>query len=152
MCIRDSFNISLPLTLAILEGLTVAVGGEKFIIPINVVIESLQPKPDQLKTVNGRQVVQVRGEYLPIIRLHRLFNLEPEVQEPERGILVLVEGDGERGAILVDTLLDEQQVVVKSIETNFRRVEGSAGATILGDGRVALILDLTELFQMHKKF
>ncbi|WP_085811675.1 chemotaxis protein CheA [Geoanaerobacter pelophilus] len=145
------FTISLPLTLAILEGLTVAVGGEKFIIPINVVIESLQPKPDQLKTVNGRQVVQVRGEYLPIIRLHRLFNLEPEVQEPERGILVLVEGDGERGAVLVDRLLDEQQVVVKSIETNFRRVEGSAGATILGDGRVALILDLTELFQMHKK-
>lgn len=145
------FTISLPLTLAILEGLTVAVGGEKFIIPINVVIESLQPKPDQLKTVNGRQVVQVRGEYLPIIRLHRMFNLESRVIEPERGILVLVEGDGERGAILVDALLDEQQVVVKSIETNYRRVEGSAGATILGDGRVALILDLTELFLMHKK-
>uniref|UniRef100_C6E423 Chemotaxis protein CheA n=1 Tax=Geobacter sp. (strain M21) TaxID=443144 RepID=C6E423_GEOSM len=145
------FTISLPLTLAILEGLTVAVGGEKFIIPINVVIESLQPKPDQLKTVNGSQVVQVRGEYLPILRLHRMFNLESRVIEPERGILVLVEGDGERGAILVDALLDEQQVVVKSIETNYRRVEGSAGATILGDGRVALILDLTELFLMHKK-
>lgn len=145
------FTISLPLTLAILEGLTVAVGGEKFIIPINVVIESLQPKADQLKTVNGRQVVQVRGEYLPIIRLHRMFNLESQVIEPEHGILVMVEGDGERGAILVDALLDEQQVVVKSIETNYRRVEGSAGATILGDGRVALILDLTELFLMHKK-
>ncbi|ACH38067.1 sensor histidine kinase CheA associated with MCPs of class 36H [Citrifermentans bemidjiense Bem] len=145
------FTISLPLTLAILEGLTVAVGGEKFIIPINVVIESLQPKPDQLKTVNGRQVVQVRGEYLPIIRLHRIFNLESQVVEPEHGILIMVEGDGERGAILVDALLDEQQVVVKSIETNYRRVEGSAGATILGDGRVALILDLTELFLMHKK-
>ncbi|QWV92498.1 chemotaxis protein CheW [Geomonas oryzisoli] len=145
------FTISLPLTLAILEGLSVAVGEEKFIIPLNVVIESLQPSAEQLKSVNGREVVQVRGEYLPILKLHRIFNLEAEVTEPQRGILVLVEADGERGAILVDALLDEQQVVVKSIETNYRRVEGSAGATILGDGRVALILDLPELFSMHKK-
>ncbi|GFO64886.1 chemotaxis protein CheW [Geomonas paludis] len=145
------FTISLPLTLAILEGLSVAVGEEKFIIPLNVVIESLQPKPEQLKSVNGRDVVLVRGEYLPILKLHRIFNLEAEVTEPQRGILVLTEADGERGAILVDALLDEQQVVVKSIETNYRRVDGSAGATILGDGRVALILDLPELFTMHKK-
>jgi len=145
------FTISLPLTLAILQGLSVAVGGEKFIIPLNVVIESLQPKAGQLKSVNGREVVQVRGEYLPILKLHRIFNLETEATEPQQGILVLVEADGERGAILVDALLDEQQVVVKSIETNYRRVEGSAGATILGDGRVALILDLSELFAMHRK-
>ena len=144
-------TISLPLTLAILEGLSVAVGAEKFIIPINVVIESLQPKPDQLKSVNGREVVQIRGDYLPILRLHQLFGLEPEVLAPERGILILVEAEGERGAIMVDALLDEQQVVVKSIETNYKRVEGSAGATILGDGRVALILDLTALFMMHRK-
>ncbi|WP_136526154.1 chemotaxis protein CheW [Geomonas ferrireducens] len=144
-------TISLPLTLAILDGLSVAVGGEKFIIPLNVVIESLQPKAEQLKTVNGREVVQVRGEYLPILKLHSMFNLETEVTEPCRGILVLVEADGERGAVMVDALLDEQQVVVKSIETNYRRVEGSAGATILGDGRVALILDLPELFMMHRQ-
>ena len=143
-------TISLPLTLAILEGLSVAVGGEKYIIPINVIIESLQPKPEQLKSVNGRQVVQVRGDYLPILRLHQLFNLESEAVSPERGILVLVELEGERAAILVDALLDEQQVVVKSIETNYRKVEGSSGATILGDGRVALILDVTELFLMQK--
>jgi len=143
-------TISLPLTLAILEGLSVAVGGEKYIIPINVIIESLQPKPEQLKSVNGRQVVKVRGDYLPILRLHQLFNLESKVVSPERGILVLVELEGERAAILVDALLDEQQVVVKSIETNYRKVEGSSGATILGDGRVALILDVTELFLMQK--
>ena len=143
-------TISLPLTLAILEGLSVAVGTEKFIIPLNVIIESLQPKPDQLKSVNGRQVIQVRGDYLPILRLHQLFNMETEVLAPERGILVLVEMDGERGAIMVDALLDEQQVVVKSIETNYRKVPGSAGATILGDGRVALILDVSELFMMRK--
>ncbi|HBA90141.1 MAG TPA: chemotaxis protein CheA [Geobacter sp.] len=144
-------TISLPLTLAILEGLSVAVGGDKFIVPLNVIIESLQPKPDQLKSVNGREVVQVRGDYLPILRLYRLFDLEAEATLPERGILVLVEVDGEKGAIMVDALLDEQQVVVKSIETNYRKVEGSAGATILGDGRVALILEVTELFAMQRK-
>ncbi len=101
--------------------------------------------------MNGREVVQVRGEYLPILKLHSIFNLETEVTEPCRGILVLVEADGERGAVMVDALLDEQQVVVKSIETNYRRVEGSAGATILGDGRVALILDLPELFMMRRQ-
>jgi len=144
-------SISLPLTLAILNGLSVAVGTEKFIIPLNSIIESLQPKPEQLKSVNGRQVVQVRGEYLPILRLHELFNIETEIREPTRGILVLVDLDGEKAALLVDALLDEQQVVVKSLETNYRRVEGSAGATILGDGRVALILDVTELFMMQKR-
>jgi two-component system, chemotaxis family, sensor kinase CheA len=143
-------SISLPLTLAILNGLSVAVGDEKFIIPLNSIIESLQPKAEQLKSVNGRQVIAVRGEYLPILRLHELFNIETEVREPERGILVLVDLEGEKAALMVDGLLDEQQVVVKSIETNFRKVEGSAGATILGDGRVALILDVTELFMMQK--
>jgi two-component system, chemotaxis family, sensor kinase CheA len=146
-CVR----ISLPLTLAILNGLSVAVGGEKFIIPLNSIIESLQPNPEQLKSMNGRQVVAVRGDYLPILRLHELFDIKDAVQEAQRGILVLVDLDGEKAALLVDALLDEQQVVVKSIETNFRKVEGSAGATILGDGRVALILDVTELFMMQKR-
>jgi len=144
-------SISLPLTLAILNGLSVAVGSEKFIIPLNSIIESLQPKPEQLKSVNGREVVAVRGDYLPILRLHQLFDIEAAVREPTHGILVLVDLEGERAALLVDALLDEQQVVVKSIETNYRKVEGSAGATILGDGRVALILDVTELYLMQKR-
>jgi len=144
-------SISLPLTLAILNGLSVSVGAEKFIIPLNSIIESLQPKPEQLKSVNGRQVVAVRGDYLPILRLHQLFDIETAIQEPARGILVLVDLDGEKAALLVDALLDEQQVVVKSIETNYRKVEGSAGATILGDGRVALILDVSELYLMQKR-
>jgi two-component system chemotaxis sensor kinase CheA len=144
-------SISLPLTLAILNGLSVAVGAEKFIIPLNSIIESLQPKPEQLRSMNGRQLVTVRGDYLPILRLHELFDIATEVRDPERGILVLVDLDGEKGALLVDALLDEQQVVVKSLETNYRKVEGSAGATILGDGRVALILDVTELFAMQKR-
>jgi two-component system, chemotaxis family, sensor kinase CheA len=144
-------SISLPLTLAILEGLSVAVGAEKFIVPLNSIVESLQPKTEQLSSVNGREVVKVRGDYLPIIRLHRLFEVQQAVQSPEQGILVLVDLDEERGALMVDALLDEHQVVVKSIETNYRKVEGTAGATILGDGRVALILELSELITMNKR-
>jgi two-component system chemotaxis sensor kinase CheA len=143
-------TISLPLTLAILDGLSVAVGGEKFIIPLNSIIESLQPTTDNLKTVNGKNLVHVRGDYIPIIPLFELFNLQAGVTEAEKGILILIDVEGEKAAVLVDALLDEHQVVIKSIETNYRKVEGAAGATILGDGRVALILDVGSLLQMHK--
>ncbi len=142
-------TISLPLTLAILDGLSVAVGEEKFIIPLNAIIESLQPTPDQLKTVNGRTVVQVRGDYIPLIPLFELFNLPTLVTGPDNGILVLIDVEGEKAALLVDSLLDEHQVVIKSIETNYRKVPGTAGATILGDGRVALILDVHSLLKMR---
>lgn len=141
-------TISLPLTLAILDGLSVAVGGEKFIIPLNAIIESLQPRSEEIKSVNGRTVVHVRGEYLPLLPLHELFNLEPAVTRPEEGIVVLVDVEGEKAALLVDALLDEHQVVIKSLEANYRKVEGTAGATILGDGRVALILDVHALLRM----
>ncbi len=144
-------TISLPLTLAILDGLSVAVGDEKFIIPLNSIIESLQPVADNLKTVNGKNLVQVRGDYIPIIPLFELFNLQAKVTEAAKGILVLIDVEGEKAAVLVDALLDEHQVVIKSIETNYRKVEGAAGATILGDGRVALILDVGSLLQMHRK-
>lgn len=143
-------TISLPLTLAILDGLSVAVGDEKFIIPLNSIIESLQPEAASLKTVNGKKVVQVRGDYIPIIPLYELFNMQALVTEPEQGILILIDVDGEKAALLVDALLDEHQVVIKSIETNYRKVDGTAGATILGDGRVALILDVNSLLQMRK--
>lgn len=143
-------TISLPLTLAILDGLSVAVGAEKFIIPLNSIIESLQPTAASLKSVNGKNVVQVRGDYIPIIPLYQLFNMDARVTEPEKGILVLVDTEGEKAALLVDALLDEHQVVIKSIETNYRKVDGTAGATILGDGRVALILDVGSLLQMRK--
>ncbi len=144
-------TISLPLTLAILDGLSVAVGDEKFIIPLNAIIESLQPAPASLKTVNGARVVQVRGDYIPIIPLYELFHMQALVTEPEHGILVLIDVEGEKAAILVDALLDEHQAVIKSIETNYRTVDGTAGATILGDGRVALILDVASLLQMRKR-
>jgi two-component system chemotaxis sensor kinase CheA len=144
-------TISLPLTLAILDGLCVGIGNQKFIIPLSSIIESLQPTKESLNTVNGNQVVQMRGEYIPIIPLFELFNLKTEITEPEKGILILIDVDGEKAAILVDSLLDELQVVIKSIEDNYRKVEGAAGATILGDGRVAMILDAHSLFAMSNK-
>jgi two-component system chemotaxis sensor kinase CheA len=144
-------TISLPLTLAILDGLSVAVGEEKFIIPLNSIIESLQPTSGNLKTVNGKNLVRVRGDYIPVIPLFELFNLQSQITEAEKGILILIDVEGEKAAVLVDALLDEHQVVIKSIETNYRKVEGAAGATILGDGRVALILDVGSLLQMHKR-
>ena len=144
-------TISLPLTLAILDGLSVAVGDEKFIIPLNSIIESLRPTAESLKSVNGKNVVHVRGDYIPIVPLYELFNMDARVTEPEKGILILIDVEGEKAALLVDALLDEHQVVIKSIETNYRKVDGTAGATILGDGRVALILDVNSLLQMRKK-
>lgn len=144
-------TISLPLTLAILDGLSVGIGNHKFIIPLSSIIESLQPTKESLNTINGNQVVQMRGEYIPIIPLFELFNLETNITAPEKGILILIDVDGEKAAVMVDSLLDELQVVIKSIEDNFRKVEGTAGATILGDGRVAMILDVHSLLEMRNK-
>lgn len=139
-------TLSLPLTLAILDGLAVAVGGEKFIIPINAIVESLQPQPGDIRTVNGSgRLLQMRGEYLPLIPLHDLFAIGGAEEHPEAGVLVVVDAEGDRVALQVDALVDEQQVVIKSLEENFRKVPGSAGATIMGDGRVALILDVGEI-------
>jgi len=143
-------TISLPLTLAILDGLSVGVGDHRFILPLNAIVESLQPKREAIKTVNGMQVVNVRGNYLPILPLHELFHLQGGVTEPVSGIFVLVNVEGEQAAIMVDSLLDEHQVVIKSLEENFRKVPGAAGATILGDGKVALILDVPALLEMRK--
>ena len=134
--------IRLPLTLAILDGLSVAVGSELFIVPLTYIVESLQPAAAEVKTVSGRgRVVHVRGEYLPLIALHEVFNLRPRVKEVDRGIVVILETEGRKTAIFVDELVGQHQVVIKSLETNYRRVHGVSGATIMGDGKVALILD-----------
>jgi len=139
-------SIRLPLTLAILDGLSVSVGGELFIVPLTYIIESLQPAVADVKTVNGHgRVVQVRGEYLPVIALHEIFNLRPAVTEVHKGIVVILEAEGRKTAMFVDALVGQHQVVIKSLETNYRRVQGVSGATIMGDGRVALILDAAGL-------
>jgi two-component system chemotaxis sensor kinase CheA len=139
-------SIRLPLTLAILDGLSVAVGDQMFIVPLNYIIESMQPTAADIKTVSGHgRVVQVRGEYLPVIALHEVFNLHPNVTAVHEGILVILEAEGHKAALFVDDLIGQHQVVIKSLESNYRRVQGVSGATIMGDGKVALILDTAAL-------
>ncbi|MEP7155568.1 MAG: chemotaxis protein CheA [Betaproteobacteria bacterium] len=142
-----SMTIRLPLTLAILDGMSIAVSGETYILPLANIAQSLQPSMSDIKTVNGCDVVMVRGEYIPITSLAELFGL-PAHEANERDILVVLEMDDRRAAIRVDELLGQHQVVLKSLEANYRRVKGVSGATILGDGRVALILDATYLISV----
>ncbi|QHS08720.1 chemotaxis protein CheW [Sinimarinibacterium sp. NLF-5-8] len=142
--------IRLPLTLAILDGMSVRVGEDIFIVPLNCIVESLQPQPGQVRTMTGDvRVVKVRDEYLAVVSLQQLFNIRADTSEPHEGILVLLEAEGRKVAVQVDELVGQQQVVIKSLEANYRRVGGISGATILGDGRVALILDAAELVRGH---
>ena len=141
-----SVKVRLPLTLAIMDGMSVDVGGECYILPLASVVESFQVQADTIRTIGGSgQVVQVRDEYLPVVELERVFNI-PRV-DPDTGsaVMVVVEAEGHRAALLVDELLGQQQVVVKNLESNYRRVSDVSGATIMGDGRVALILDVGSL-------
>ncbi|MFX1809321.1 chemotaxis protein CheA [Paraburkholderia sp. A1RI_3L] len=139
-------RIVLPLTLAILDGMSVKVGNEIFILPLNFVMESLQPRNEDIYTVaNGERVVRVRGEYLPLVALHEVFSVEGARTDPTQGIVTILETEGRRFAMLIDELVGQQQVVVKNLETNYRKVHGISAATILGDGSVALIVDVAAL-------
>lgn len=138
-------SIRLPLTLAILDGLSVAVGEQTYIIPLAYIIESLQMADSDLRTVSGGgHLVHVRGEYLPVVALHELFRL-PRNNDTASRIVVIVEADGKKVALLVDELIGQHQVVIKSLESNFRKLPGISGATIMGDGKVAMILDVSVL-------
>jgi len=144
-----TISIALPLTLAILDGMSVSLGHSVYVIPLNLIVETLQPRAEDIKTVTGEgRMVHVRGEYLPIIALHSLFNHHTEITDPTQGVLVLIEADGKKSALFVDRLVGQQQVVIKSLETNYRKVQGVSGATIMGDGSVALILDVPAIIQM----
>lgn len=140
-------TIRLPLTLAILDGMIVAAGTVHYVIPLTYIIESLQPKADDIRSMRGSQrtVIRVRGEYLTLLSLHRLLNLEDEPPAPWEAIVLILEAEGRKFALLVDDLVGQQQVVIKSLEQNFRRIDGITGATIMGDGSVALILDVDAL-------
>ncbi|HEY4696755.1 MAG: hypothetical protein A3J49_11140 [Gallionellales bacterium RIFCSPHIGHO2_02_FULL_57_16] len=148
----STITIRLPLTLAILDGLSIAVGEQIYILPLSFISESLQPGPGDVKEISGQgQVVHVRGEYLPLMALHRVFNVQPRFTDPMEGILVLLEAEGRKVALLVDELIGQHQVVIKSLETNYRKVAGVSGATIMGDGRVALIIDAGALVKLSKQ-
>jgi two-component system chemotaxis sensor kinase CheA len=141
-----TFTIHLPLTLAIVDGMCVSVGDQTFIIPLVHIVESMQPAQQDIKTLAGDdQLLQVRNEYWPILHLYKIMQLEPDYQDVPKGIVVLVETAKHRFALFVDALVGQQQVVIKSLEQHYKRVDGIAGATILGDGSVALILDIESL-------
>ncbi|MHB1238533.1 MAG: chemotaxis protein CheW [Gallionella sp.] len=145
--------IRLPLTLAILDGLSVAVGEQIYIIPLGFIIESFRPGAGDINEISGQgKLVQVRGEYLPIITLHKVFNIKPKITDPCEGILVLLETEGRKVALFVDELVGQHQVVIKSLETNYRKVDGVSGATIMGDGRVAMIMDVSSLVKLSQRF
>ena len=151
--VGTTITIRLPLTLAILDGQTVTVGNENYIIPIISIIESIQVKPDMVNRVGGQgETFKLRNEYIPIIKLHEVFgNNHEESIELSEGLLVIVEADGEHVGLFVDDLLGQQQVVIKSLKTNYKKIEGFSGATILGDGSVALILDMPGILSLNKK-
>lgn len=146
----SKFTIRLPLTLAILEGLMVRVGGQVYILPLLAIVESVQIKKGQVNAVAGKaEFYQYRDEYLPVIRLHEVFNIETEVTNLEQGLLTIVDAGNKRIGLFLEEVLGQQQVVIKSLKKNFQQVEGISGATILGDGSVALILDVPGLVQRY---
>ena len=147
--IGTRISIKLPLTLAILDGMSVRVGREIFILPLNSIAESLQPKADAVNAIAGRgKVVTVRGEYLPVLSLADVYGLRGEKERYEEGILVIMESEGSKTALFVDDLVGQHQVVIKSLETNYKKVAGISGATIMGDGRVAMILDVAHIVSL----
>jgi two-component system chemotaxis sensor kinase CheA len=144
-------RIRLPLTLAILDGQLARVGSEVYVVPIVSIVETIQVRQEQVSSIAARaEVFRLRDDYLPIVRLYDLFGVEPEYKELLDGLLMIVEADGKRIGLFVDELMSQQQVVIKSLETNFRPVMGLAGATMLGDGRVALILDIPGIITRYQ--
>lgn len=146
----STFTIRLPLTLAVIDGLVVKVGAERYIIPITSIEQSIQPRPEQLSTVQNRgEMCMVRGKLLPVLRLYKLFKVQPKTDDPTKALVVIVQNDqGERCCLLVDELLGQQQVVIKSLGEGMGHVRGISGGAILGDGNVSLILDVPGLIDM----
>lgn len=144
-----TFRIRLPLTMAILDGLAMKLGNDVYVLPLVSVVESLRPEPKHIVHVAERgELVMVRGEPLPLIYTHRIFRVEGDEVDPCNGLVVIVENQGRRYGLVVDELIGQLQVVMKSLEANYERVEGVAGATILGDGRIAMIVDVAGLVRL----
>lgn len=149
--IGSVFRIRLPLTLAILDGQLVRVGNQIYIVPLVSIVESLQVKSEFIQSIAGQsELYRLRDEYIPIVRLYELFNISNSISRLEDGLIVVIETDGKKIGVFVDDLLAQQQVVIKSLETNYDKVEGISGATILGDGQVALILDVAGMSNLYQ--
>jgi two-component system chemotaxis sensor kinase CheA len=144
----STFRIKMPLTLAIIEGMLLRVGKNVYIIPLLSIVESLQPKKDDIRTVKEKgEVIQVRGEYVSLVRLYELFGVEPDFRNPWESLVVIVEAGMSRVGVMIDELMGQQQIVIKSIENYITRTRAISGAAILGDGRVALIIDVHGLVE-----
>jgi len=147
--VGTTFTVRLPLTLAIIDGQIVRVGGESYIIPINSIVRSLKPTREQISSVQGRgEMVMVRGKLLPLIRLYELFNVTSTTTDPTKTLLVVVEEDNNKCCLLVDELLGQQQLVIKNLGEALGSVKGVSGGAIMGDGRVRLILDVPSLMKL----
>jgi two-component system chemotaxis sensor kinase CheA len=144
-------QLTLPLTLAVLDGMVVGVGEQRYVVPIGSIIETVRPRREDVNgLVGGGQVVNIRGDYVRLVPLSRIFGIPDAQEDPSKALVVFVEADGGRTVgLVVDMLAGQQQVVIKSLESNFRAVDGIASATILGDGSVCLILDIDELADME---
>ncbi|MBA6365197.1 chemotaxis protein CheW, partial [Colwellia sp. BRX8-8] len=145
----STFRVNLPLTLAILDGQLVRVGKEVYIIPLITIVESLQPQKELINRVSGDMLLyRLREDNVPVIPIYQLFNIPCEFEHIESCLLVVVEADGQKIGLMVDDLLAQQQVVIKSLNDNYQQVQGVSGATILGDGSVAMILDVPGIIEM----
>lgn len=140
-----NFNISVPLTLAIVDGMCVASGDQVFVVPLVAIIESIQPSQEQLRIISNEPLLWVRDKYWPILNLSKRMDINGAIQSPTEAIIILIESSKKRFGLMVDKLLGQQQVVIKSLEQHYKRVPGAAGATIMGDGHVAIILDVESL-------
>jgi two-component system chemotaxis sensor kinase CheA len=141
-------TVSVPLTLAIVEAMIISIGGAVYVLPIATVVETLSVQPGEIHTLPGQgDTLRVRDAYLPVVHLARIFP-PPNASEQPGGIAVIVDADGRQAAMIVDEVIGQQQVVVKSLEANFRKVPGLSGATVMGDGSVALILDVAHIVRM----
>jgi two-component system chemotaxis sensor kinase CheA len=145
------FTIRLPLTLATIDGQVVRVGQNRYLIPINSIVATFRPKAEQLSSVNGRgELVMVRGQLLPLIRMNKLFNIDQVDYDPTESLLIIVEDDGKRCSLLVDDLLSQQQVVIKSLGDGLGKVKGVSGSAIMGNGMVSLILDIPGIMKLSQ--
>lgn len=146
-----TIRISLPLTLAIMDGMTVQSGKERFVLPLSHIVECLQPASDQIRILEeNKALLLLRGEHLPIINLWEVFSIPHTERDLQKSIIAVLQVGKSRYALAVDQLLGQHQIVVKNLETHFKRVPGVSGATILGDGSVALILDAAAILEQNK--
>ncbi|MEO8657336.1 MAG: chemotaxis protein CheW [Bryobacteraceae bacterium] len=146
-----TFTMKLPLTLAIIDGLVVGVGGERYIVPLFSVREVLRPTPEMITTVEGRaEMALVRDRLMPVIRLHRRFRIKPRSEDPCEGVLVISENAGRCFGLMVDELIGKQEVVIKNLGESLKNIQGVAGGAILGDGRVGLVLDVDGIFGVRE--